>query len=86
MSKRDGHEALHEVHALFPKSGAVIRRLFAEDETFRELCSDYAECAAVLDHLRRSEGDCLDRIEQYTELRVNLEQELLGRIAGPVGT
>ena len=56
--------------------------LFDEDEDFRELCGDYAECLAVLGRLRRGQGAADDRLEQYCELRVNLEQELQSKISG----
>ncbi|MCH7224822.1 hypothetical protein [Haloferula sp. A504] len=68
---------------LQPRSEAAIRQLFHEDEEFRELCNDYAECVAMLDQLRRGQGGADDRIEQYCELRVNLEHELVCRLPRP---
>lgn len=81
MSERKDHDPLHQVSARFPKSRATIRRLFNEDEQFHELCSDYADCMAVLDGLRGGQGTQNGRLEQYCELRVNLEQELQIRIS-----
>ena len=81
MSEGKDREPLHQVLARFPKSGAAIRKLFGEDDEFRELSGDYAECIAVLDRLRRGQGSADERIEQYCELRVNLEQELQNRIS-----
>jgi hypothetical protein len=81
MSKMKDCEPLHQVSARFPKSRVAIRKLFDEDEAFRELCVDYAECMAVLDRLHRGHGIVDDPLEQYCELRVNLEQELQTRIA-----
>ena len=81
MSERKDHEPLHQVSARFPKSKTTIRKLFHEDEQFRELCGDYAECMDVLDRLHRGQGAADERLEQYCELRVNLEQELQIRIS-----
>ena len=81
MSEGKDREPLHRVSGRFPKSRPAIRKLFHEDEAFRELCGDYAECMDVLDRLRRGPGSANARIEQYCELRVNLEQELQIRIS-----
>ena len=81
MTNRPDCGAPREVLARFPKSGTAIRKLFSEDEAFHELCSDYAECLAVLARLRRGQGAADARIEQYCELRVNIEQELQVRIS-----
>ena len=70
-------EVLGKVVQRLPKREAAIRRLFAENENFRELCSDYAECLAVIERLGGDGKGSDSRIEQYFELRVNLEQELL---------
>jgi hypothetical protein len=72
---------LYEVANRFPKWEARIRALFDEDEDFREICSDYAECLIVIDRLRQQKTGPDPRLEDYCEARVNLEQELLGRLS-----
>jgi hypothetical protein len=81
MSEGNDREVLHAVSARFPKAGAAIRRLFHEDEQFHELCADYTECVGVLDRLHRDQGAPAERIEQYCELRVNIERELVSRVS-----
>jgi len=83
MKRKADPGPLHDVLIRFPESGDRIRALFDEDEEFRELCEDYAECAAVLERLRRGQGVEAARIEEYCELRLNIEQEVLGRISEP---
>ena len=74
-------DQLCDVLARFPGSGDQIRKLFQEDEPFRELCADYGECLAALRRFRKEGAVRDDQIEQYTELLVNLEQELLVRVS-----
>ena len=74
-------QGLHEVANRFPKWEARIRALFDEDEDFREICSDYAECLIVINRLRQQKTRPDTRLEDYCEARVNLEQELLGRLS-----
>jgi hypothetical protein len=81
MSERKDHELLHQVLARFPKSRGTVRKLFNEDEQFRELCGDYADCMTVLDGLRQGRGTENERFEQYCELRVNIERELVSRVS-----
>ena len=81
MTGNTEKQGLHEVANRFPKWEARIRALFDEDEDFREICSDYAECLIVIDRLRQQKTGPDPRLEDYCEARVNLEQELLGRLS-----
>ena len=85
MKGGDSAEPPREVLSRFPRSRAAIQKLFAEDEEFRELCGDYADCLTILDQLRRQKEGAEERIKQYCELRVNLENELLSLISSPAG-
>ena len=86
VTKNDGPDPLRDVLARFPDSDGRIRKLFHEDEQFRELCADYGECLMALRRLREQGPGRDDRIEQYAELRAGLEQELAGKIsANPCG-
>jgi hypothetical protein len=81
-----GEEALQppeEVLSRFPLLAEVIRRTYAADEPFRELCGDHAECVRIIERVRRVDGGLDQRFEQYLELRIHLEDELLSRIGGP---
>jgi hypothetical protein len=83
--KNNGSDPVRDALARFPDSEGTIRELFEADWQFRELCIDYAECVATLRRLRR-QAECRDdRIEQYSELRASLEQELLDMIAATTG-
>ena len=74
---------LHPVFARFPESKPEIQKLYNENVDFRELCEDYIECLAVLDRLLESQDAGGSRIEQYCELRVNLEHDIIERISHP---
>ena len=81
VKEYDGSDSLRHILDRFPNTGARIRELFQADEQFRELCGDYAECMAILDRLRQGQGAADERVEQYCELRVNLETELMSQIS-----
>ena len=85
MKKNVGPDPLRDVLARFPESGNRIRELFQADEQFRELCTDYGECIAALRRFRKQDAGRVDRVQQYTELQVSLERELVGKIAEPAG-
>ena len=83
MDLQEDQDILCAVEARFPKAGPAIRKLFEAEEEFRELCGDYVECTTILKNLRRDQDvrENAERLEQYCELRVNLETELLNRIS-----
>ena len=83
MAGQVDSEVLGRVIQRLPKRKAAIRRLFAGNEEFREMCFDYVECLAVIERLGREGTSAGPRIEQYCELRVNLEQELLDSLHAP---
>lgn len=68
----------------FPKHAASIRDLFHADQSFREMCGDYA---ATLDALQRWEASSgphrAARIEEYRELARALENEVLTALGIP---
>ena len=83
MTDTGGADPPREFLSRFPEMETAIRDRFNEDGEFRELCGDYAECLAVISHLRCCQGESGERLEQYCELRVSLESELLQRISAP---
>ncbi len=83
MRGEEARQAPEEVLSRFPHLAEVIRRTYAADEPFRELCGDHAECVRMIERVRRADGEHDHRFEQYLELRIHLEHELLSRIGGP---
>jgi len=83
MKKNVRPDPLREVLARFPESRDRICELLQADRQFRELCADYGECIAALRRFWKQDAGRGGRIEQYTELRVSLEQELAEKISGP---
>lgn len=79
MAGKVDSEALAKVLGGFPQWTAAIKELSHGNEEFQELCGDYADCLMAIERFRGDRGvpDADARIEQYCELRVNLEQELL---------
>ncbi len=65
-----------EVLARFGSQSHQIQRLFDIDETFREVCENYAECARALGHWSRSSGEDLRRADDYRAMLEELEREI----------
>lgn len=59
-----------------PDASEKINR-FLSDETFYDMCSEYEECAKCLRHWARCPAKYARRIEEYSELIRDLEQEIL---------
>lgn len=83
MKKNIVHDPLSVVVARFPEFEERIKEKFQADEQFQELCADHAECLAMLRHYQEQSARPFGRIEDYTEMRVSLEQELADRISEP---
>jgi hypothetical protein len=61
----------------FPEHAASIRERFHDDQSFREMCSDYAETLEALQRWQASEGpQKAARVEEYQELARALEIEI----------
>jgi hypothetical protein len=75
---------MQRVIARFPKHAASILALFHADQSFREMCGDYAD---TLDALQRWKASCgphkAARIEEYQELARALECEVLTALGLP---
>ena len=74
-------ECLDLLRERFPHINGVSLQLLERDETFRELCEEYAACTEVVERLTRSGSDEALRRE-YSALRLRVERELLGYISG----
>jgi hypothetical protein len=61
-----------------PKHAASIRNLFHADQSFREMCGDYAETLEALDRWEASSGPHkAARVQEYRELAEALESEII---------
>ena len=68
----------------FPKHAAAIRHLFHVDQSFREICGDYAETLEALERWQASSDPRkAARIEEYQELARELESEVLTALGLP---
>ena len=68
----------------FPEHAASIRERFHADESFREMCGDYAETVAALERWRASSSPHrAARVEEYRELASALEVEIVAALGLP---
>jgi hypothetical protein len=55
-----------------------ITRLFDQNEDFRALCTDYADAVLAKEQwLTSSDPAASDRVEEYDDLMIELEYELM---------
>ncbi|HSA81694.1 MAG TPA: hypothetical protein VLE23_12810, partial [Geminicoccaceae bacterium] len=73
---------------LFPELAASIQDRFQDDESFREICNNYAETLETLQRWEASHGPYrAARIEEYRELAEGLEIEIVAVLRStPTGT
>lgn len=68
---------MQRVIELFPKHAGAIRHLFHADQSFREMCGDYAETLEALQRWQASNRPQeAARVEEYRELAKALESEI----------
>jgi hypothetical protein len=68
----------------FPKHAASIRERFHDDQSFREMCSDYADTLEALQRWEASSSPYkVARVEEYQELARELESEVLAALGLP---
>jgi hypothetical protein len=61
----------------FPEFAASIRARFHDDQSFRDMCSDYAEAGEALQRWQASDDPQKSaRVEEYQELAKALEIEI----------
>jgi hypothetical protein len=78
-------QALVEVVECFPEHEASIRARFHDDQSFREMCGDYAETLQALQRWQTSEDpQKTARIEEYQELARALESEIAATLRLPI--
>jgi hypothetical protein len=68
----------------FPELAPSIRNCFHGDQSFREMCSDYAEALDALQRWQTSDHpQKAARIEEYQELARALETEIVAALRLP---
>jgi hypothetical protein len=75
---------LRSVIERFPELAPSIRACFHDDQSFQEMCSDYAEALGALQRWQASDSpQKAARIEEYRELAVALESEIVAALRLP---
>jgi hypothetical protein len=75
---------LRRVIERFPEHAPSIRECFHDDQSFREMCSDYAEALNALQRWQTSDGpQKAARVEEYQELVGALESEIVAALRLP---
>ena len=64
----------------FPLRELEIRRQYARNPTFREVCEDYDEALAALRHWEGAGPAGATRAEEYRRIVDELEAEILARL------
>jgi hypothetical protein len=75
---------LKRVIERFPELAASIRARFHDDQSFRDMCNDYAEAGEALQRwLASDDPQRAARIEEYRELAEGLEVEIVTALRSP---
>ena len=78
MGRERTGSGVERVIERFPERAAAIQHRFREDQSFREMCSDYAEALEALERWQASDvPQKAARIEEYRELANALEIEMV---------
>ena len=68
----------------FPQLAASIRDRFDDEQSFRDMCHDYAETLEALERWQASDSPRrAARIEEYRELGGALEVEIFAALSAP---
>ena len=77
-------DGLQRVIDRFPQLAASIRKCFDGDQSFRDMCGDYAEATEALRRWQASDSPRrISRIEEYGDLATALESEILAALSAP---
>ena len=68
-------DAIEALARRFPDRARSIRRLHAEDATFRAICEDYAEALRALDYWQAADHSSRIKAEEYRRLVAEFEYE-----------
>ena len=70
-------DAITALGRRFPDHARRIRRLQAEDATFRAICEDYAEALRALEYWQAADHSSRTKAEEYRRMVAELEDEAL---------
>jgi len=76
-------DCLKCVSQRFPQLGDQATRLFADDESFRELCEEYEACSLTVVRLEDRGASAQALRNEYKALLLRLEGELLRYLEAP---
>lgn len=69
----------------FPDFAASIQDRFHDDQSFREICGDYAEALEALERWQTSaDPRRAARVREYRDLAEALEAEILAALSAPL--
>jgi hypothetical protein len=75
---------LQRVIDRFPQFAASVSDRFGGDQSFRDMCSDYAETMEALQRWEASDSSQREsRVAEYGELAEALESEILAALSAP---
>jgi hypothetical protein len=61
----------------FPEYNEAILQQIKENEIFESLCADYELCMDMLKSLEKDAVQKYSKLEEYLEIKIELEQEVL---------
>jgi hypothetical protein len=74
--------SLKMVSERFESVSGRVARLFESDESFRDLCEDYATCAQTVARFEATTPSSVGMRNEYGALLLRLEHELLRYLEG----
>lgn len=84
MGSKPVDPCMERVMERFPEHAPAIQNRFRGDQSFREMCSDYAEALEALQRWQASDvPQKAARIEEYRELAKALEIEMVTALRLP---
>jgi hypothetical protein len=85
MGRGHTDSGMARVIQCFPAHAASIQQRFDDDQSFREMCSDYADALEALQRWQGSEDpQKAARVEEYQELARALEIEIASALRLPI--
>ena len=77
MDERVKADLIGRLMDVLPDAAGRLDKCIDDHETFRDMCKDYQECAVGLEHWRATPHVHAERIDEYSQLLMDLENEIL---------